>query len=107
MVLLSRGSPKVAPRSSSARRRAVQPDGLCTPPDPREGHLTGPSPAASYVDLKRIDGYYSRTYVVPDGSVLVMGDNRANSTDSRDDGPVDTDDITGRVLLRLWTPVRR
>ena len=60
-----------------------------------------------YVDHERIDAYYSTTYVVPDGTVLVMGDNRANSTDSRDYGPVDQDDISGRVLVRLWPPVRR
>jgi signal peptidase I len=59
-----------------------------------------------WVDHERIDAYYSETYVVPEGSVLVLGDNRANSTDSRDYGPVDADDVTGRVLVRLWPPVR-
>jgi signal peptidase I len=60
-----------------------------------------------YVDHERIDAYYSETYVVPEKALFVMGDNRANSTDSRDYGPVDDEDVTGRVLVRLWPPVRR
>jgi signal peptidase I len=59
-----------------------------------------------YVDHALIDAYYSRTYTVSDGTVFLLGDNRGNSIDSRDYGPVPFDDLLGRVLVRLWPVVR-
>jgi signal peptidase I len=57
-----------------------------------------------YVDPELVDGYYSRTFMVPEDSVFVMGDNRGNSVDSRDYGPVHASDLMGRTLLTLWPP---
>ena len=40
--------------------------------------------------------------LVGSGEVFVMGDNRANSTDSRSFGPIAEDLIVGQAILRLW-----
>jgi signal peptidase I len=43
---------------------------------------------------------------VPPGSYFVMGDNRADSCDSRFWGTVPRSDIIGKVFLRVWPPSR-
>ncbi|MCB0971992.1 MAG: signal peptidase I [Acidimicrobiales bacterium] len=41
-------------------------------------------------------------FEVPEGTVLVMGDNRVNSQDGRCFGPIDQDLIVGRAFFILW-----
>lgn len=39
---------------------------------------------------------------IPEGQVYVLGDNRANSSDSRAFGPIDIDQIIGRAWIAYW-----
>ena len=41
---------------------------------------------------------------VPPGHVWLQGDNKDNSTDSRDYGPVPFALIMGKVFVRVWPP---
>lgn len=40
--------------------------------------------------------------IIGEGEVYALGDNRFNSMDSRIFGPVDTDDIIGKLILRMY-----
>lgn len=49
--------------------------------------------------------YNNRDYgpvVVPEGHIIVFGDNRPNSQDSRDLGPISMDRIVGKADLVFW-----
>jgi signal peptidase I len=57
-----------------------------------------------YVDHESIDALYYGPFTVTMGSVLVMGDARADSIDSRTYGDVSLQDVTGTVVGQLWPP---
>jgi signal peptidase I len=59
-----------------------------------------------YTDPDAIDSVYFGPVRVRAGSVFVLGDNRADSIDSRDFGAVARNALMGRVLVRLWPPSR-
>jgi signal peptidase I len=47
---------------------------------------------------------YCGPITVPEGTVYVLGDNRDDSTDSADFGPVAVDQIIGKVWITYWPP---
>jgi signal peptidase I len=59
-----------------------------------------------YADPDAIDSVYFGPVTVPAARVFVLGDNRANSQDSRDFGAVPTKNIMGRAIARVWPPGR-
>ena len=70
-------------------------------------HVNGEPQEESYVrDGRPLDeGVYSRTRL-SEGEVFVMGDNRANSRDSRFFGPVPVENIEGEAFVIFWPPWR-
>lgn len=54
-------------------------------------------------ELEELTGHHE---VIPEGYVLVLGDNRNNSTDSRSIGLISIDDIVGRAKIIYWPLTR-
>jgi len=56
----------------------------------------------SYVAADTVDGTHFGPVTVPGDAVFVLGDDRANSVDSRTFGSLSTSGIVGHVVVRLW-----
>ena len=50
------------------------------------------------------DGRSSASVTVPPGGLYVLGDNRANSDDSRSWGILPQSDVIGKAVVTLWPP---
>jgi signal peptidase I len=69
-------------------------------------YVNGKPQREPYVNKKFPDRSFSAPVVVPRNHVFAMGDNRANSRDSRFFGPVPYKNIEGEAFLRFWPPDR-
>ena len=60
--------------------------------------------SGEYINRLMAKGKFSleNPIVIGEDQVFVMGDNRNNSKDSREIGPVSVDDITGHAVFRFW-----
>ncbi|MCH3968269.1 MAG: signal peptidase I [Atopobiaceae bacterium] len=75
-------------------------------------YVDGQALSESYTEGKRSDPISSHAkgldqdvtypYVVPEGSIWVMGDNRTNSLDSRYFGAIPVSNVTTRALATFW-----
>ena len=65
--------------------------------------VDGLAQSEEYLSLSKGRSVYPET-VVPEGYVFVLGDNRTNSHDSREDdvGMIDVRSILGKVVFRVW-----
>jgi len=65
---------------------------------------SGPEPTEAFAN--GLPWGLEETYTVPAGSYFMMGDNRTNSGDSREFGPVARSQLVGQAFGRYW-PVAR
>src|ERR687890_2362971 len=59
-----------------------------------------------YLNRKIPDESFFGPSRLSEGEVFVMGDNRANSADSRVFGPLPVENIEGEAFMRFWPPTR-
>lgn len=100
LLVLSRRRPAVGDivALEDPRRLPPRPDRPVGEPE------VGQGPDGKRLDEKRL--IVKRVVSVDGDEVVVWGDNRASSSDSRVFGPVDRRDILGRAVYRYFPPDR-
>ncbi len=68
--------------------------------------VNGEAQTEPYVNQEIPDTNTYGPLTVPEGHVFCMGDNRANSRDSRFFGPVPYENIQGEAFVIFWPPAR-
>ncbi len=69
-------------------------------------YVNGEPRKEPYLNRQPLDESFYGPILVPSGHIFVMGDNRANSADSRVFGFVPKENIKGEAFLRFW-PLKR
>ena len=118
---VNRGDVVVFDRATQSDGQTVEHDDLIKRVIALEGETISVQSCDVYIDGRQLDEPYLSTeiqaapdpgsrcripelapQVIPDGYVFVMGDNRPQSFDSREFGPIDVDLIRGRAFVVIW-----
>lgn len=83
-------------------KRVVAVEGQTVAIEDARLYVDGTALPEPFVDHSRIDGTYFGPVTVPEGHVFVMGDNRAESIDSREFGPLPEEAVEATVA---WPPI--
>ena len=72
--------------------------------DGRTLYINNAKASEPYIKKGTVAQGEMQTWIVPEGAIFVMGDNRNNSTDSRIIGCVEESTVLGKAVVRLWPP---